>query len=85
MLRLLSKIFAKQNQIEEHINASLQMIYLRSLDELFLKYFNESSYFKDGSFEMVIKHLKNEINLNKSGENLTVNEKNALGLNGFVA
>lgn len=81
MLRLLSKIFAKQNQIEEHINASLQMIYLRSLDELFLKYFNESSYFKDGSFEMVIKHLKNEINLNKSGENLTVNEKNALGLN----
>lgn len=81
MFKLLSKIFGKQNQTNKRSNASLQVIKLQRLDDLFLKHFNESSCFKEGSFETVIKHLKQEVDLNKSGEKLTVSEKKKLGLN----
>ncbi len=80
MLKLIGKIFGHKPQIKNN-NSSLQTIRPQKLDDLFLKHLRESSYFKDSAFDTVIKHLKNEVNLNKLGAQLTTNEKKQLGLN----
>ncbi|EPM4074616.1 hypothetical protein [Vibrio parahaemolyticus] len=81
LLKLISKIFSKKASDKKARKPSLQAIQPKSLDDLFEKHFNESAYFKEGAFDTVIKHLRHEIDLNKSGEKLTAEEKKSLGLN----
>lgn len=81
LLKLISRIFGKSVQSEKNRNSSPYTVQSQSLNDLFLKHFNESSYFKEGTFDTVIKHLKHEIDLNKSGLKLNVCEKKELGLN----
>ncbi|WP_234918823.1 hypothetical protein, partial [Vibrio anguillarum] len=81
LLKLISKMFSKKTSDKKTSKSSLQAIQPKSLDDLFEKHFYESSYFKENAFETVIKHLRHEIDLNKSGEKLTAEEKRELGLN----
>jgi hypothetical protein len=81
MFKLLNKFFGGKVKSEEGIGLSVKAVQRSSLDSLFEKHFNESSLFKKNTFDIVIKHLKNEINLNKSGSKLTTSEKKELGLN----
>ncbi|AGU59904.1 hypothetical protein DEB41_17255 [Vibrio anguillarum] len=74
-------MFSKKTSDKKTSKSSLQAIQPKSLDDLFEKHFYESSYFKENAFETVIKHLRHEIDLNKSGEKLTAEEKRELGLN----
>ncbi|EOS9876915.1 hypothetical protein ACNKTV_004741 [Vibrio parahaemolyticus] len=81
MLKLINKIFGKKTNSAKKSNSSLPVIKVPKLEELFFKHFNDLPYFKEKSFEIVLKHLKHEIDLNKSGRKLTAIEKKDLGLN----
>ncbi len=74
-------MFGKKDSSKKSHQLSFQTIQSKRLDELFEKHFNESPHFKNGTFNTVIKHLRHEIDLNRSGAKLTAEEKNALGLN----
>jgi len=81
MFKFINKIFGKQSQTKKIKEKPLEIVKGERLDDLFLKHFNESFYFKESSFETVIKHLKHDIDLNKSGEKLTTSKKKELGIN----
>ncbi|XNJ86646.1 hypothetical protein AB6C47_003030 [Vibrio cyclitrophicus] len=81
MFKLLNKYFGGKSQSEKNRDLPVEAIQRQSLDSLFEKHFNESQFFKTNTFDIVIRHLKHEIDLNKSGTKLTANEKKELGLN----
>lgn len=81
MFKLLNKYFGEKAQSEKDRDLSVKVIQPQCLDSLFEKHFNESPFFKKHTFDIVIRHLKHEIDLNKSGTKLTANEKKDLGLN----
>ncbi|AIS58338.1 hypothetical protein ABF162_25340 (plasmid) [Vibrio coralliilyticus] len=81
MLKLLDKIFGGPKRTEAKSIALSQNVKPQSLEELFLKHLIQSSYFRQDSIPMVLKHLKREIDRNKSGKKLTASEKSDLGIN----
>lgn len=53
----------------------------RSIDDYFLGELRESKYIRPDCYAVVLKHLKHEASLTKTGNKLTADEKQALGLN----
>ena len=78
MLNKLLKIFSKK---ESPKSKSLPESVKPDIKDFFIEQLNMSPYIKTESHELVLAHLCNKVNLNKTGNKLTVKEKKALGMN----
>ena len=91
MFGFIKNLFNKKNidneliEIEPFKAASFKLEQSQSKDyieDYFMKEIElNNQYFKENTLNTILKHLTFEINLNKMGKKLTVEEKKALGLN----
>lgn len=76
MFKILKKIFGNTSiKSKNFITKNI------SVDSYFIKELNACSYIKSDAHAIVIRHLLQEINLNKTGNKLSVQEKKDLGIN----
>jgi len=73
MLKFLKSLINKET--------SDRQVYDLTEDESFQKELDISPYIKKESHDMVMKHLTRSLDINKTGNKLSVNEKKELGLN----
>jgi len=77
MFKILNSIFGLKASKQKIDSASEK----EDLESCFLARLQSSKFIKPEAIDIVMKHLTHEINLNKTGNKLSVDEKKALGLN----
>ena len=80
MFKVLQRLFSK-NQIRQQKNKASTTNHERSIEEYFRDEIENSPYFKPEFRQSVLDHLLHKKNLDKTGNNLTVEEKRSLGIN----
>jgi hypothetical protein len=84
VLDKIRRLFSGESK-RENLVGNAPHSFEKSQDEVFHSWLEQSKCFKEDQYEVVLRHLNSEIDLNKLGTKLTVEQKRELGFNTRVA